>query len=303
MRAPRRRFRFLRSALSTATAVAAPRRRAARRIGGALTVGFVGGGVALNSLDEGRTATVLAALVPATVDYQVVSWKHRNSSPEEAKDAFDDYHSRWADEPLRVIMKLRGFYVKTGQVLAGQPDVLPAAYGRSLKILQDSVPAQPFDVVREIVESELGCALEDVFSTFDETPLGAASIGQVHRATLSDGTEVVVKVQYPAAERFFRLDMETIKGIFRIANPVRADSRSRSRSLARALSPLSLSTRSDVHSSSPFISVDHSTTVPTRRHGALAGVRWCTRVHRRHVRARIRLRQRSSLPSPRSQSI
>ena len=195
------------------------RRRALRRGGGALLAASIGGGIGINVLDEGRTATVLTSLIPATVDYQVVSWQVRNAPEAKVKEAFDDYHARWADEPLRVIMKLRGFYVKTGQVLAGQPDVLPPAYGASLKVLQDSVPAQPFDVVRAIVEEELGCGLEEVFASFDEAPLGAASIGQVHRATLRDGSEVVVKVQYPMAEKFFRLDIETIKAIFRVANP------------------------------------------------------------------------------------
>lgn len=195
------------------------RRRALRRGGGALLAASIGGGIGINVLDEGRTATVLTSLIPATVDYQVVSWQVRNAPEAKVKEAFDDYHARWADEPLRVIMKLRGFYVKTGQVLAGQPDVLPPAYGASLKVLQDSVPAQPFDVVRAIVEEELGCGLEEVFASFDEAPLGAASIGQVHRATLRDGSEVVVKVQYPMAEKFFRLDIETIKAIFRFANP------------------------------------------------------------------------------------
>ena len=65
--------------------------------------------------------------------------------------------------------------------------------------------------MRAIVESELGCPLEQVFSSFEDEPIGAASIGQVHRATLRDtGGRVVVKVQYPEVEEYFRYDMQTL---------------------------------------------------------------------------------------------
>ncbi|EGB11716.1 hypothetical protein AURANDRAFT_17497, partial [Aureococcus anophagefferens] len=69
---------------------------------------------------------------------------------------YEAYHARWADEPLKVCLDLRGFYVKIGQVMSGQPDLIPEAYGDSLKVLQESVPPQPFELVRSIVEAELG---------------------------------------------------------------------------------------------------------------------------------------------------
>ena len=79
-----------------------------------------------------------------------------------------------------------------------RPDLLPDAYGRSLKVLQTEVPPKPFRVIKGIVERELGCALGDAFATFDEAPLGSASIGQVHRATLAARRDV--------AEDFSRLN-------------------------------------------------------------------------------------------------
>ena len=74
--------------------------------------------------------------------------------------------------------------------------------------------------MRRLVESELGAPVEDLFSRFDlEKPLGAASIGQVHAATLRNGLEVVVKLQYPDAERFFRNDIRCLKGFCRVFSP------------------------------------------------------------------------------------
>jgi len=92
-------------------------------------------------------------------------------------------------------------YVKLGQILSSRPDLLPAPYPQALARLQDDVKPFAFEQVRAIVEEELGVRLSKAFSTFDAQPMAAASLGQVHLATLRDGTEVVVKVQRPGVAR------------------------------------------------------------------------------------------------------
>ena len=92
-----------------------------------------------------------------------------------------------------------------------------------MSVLQDQCPYKPFPIIRRIIEEEYNQPLEDIFETFDPTPIGSASIGQVHRATLKGrgGQKVVVKVQYPEVERLFRGDVRTIKMFAQVAQPGR----------------------------------------------------------------------------------
>jgi predicted unusual protein kinase regulating ubiquinone biosynthesis (AarF/ABC1/UbiB family) len=88
-------------------------------------------------------------------------------------------------------------FVKLGQILSSRPDLLPEPYLKALSRLQDKVKPFPFEQVEEIVVAELGVRLSKAFTNFEQEPLAAASLGQVHRATLRDGRAVVVKVQRP----------------------------------------------------------------------------------------------------------
>lgn len=101
-------------------------------------------------------------------------------------------------------------YIKMGQLLSTRFDLLPPAYTEALTRLQDTVEPFPFDEVREIVEEELGARIKDLFAFFDEEPLAAASLGQVHRATTRSGRDVVVKVQRPDVRETIRGDMDVL---------------------------------------------------------------------------------------------
>jgi ubiquinone biosynthesis protein len=101
-------------------------------------------------------------------------------------------------------------FVKLGQLMSSRVDLLTPAYVEALSRLQDDVEPFPFEQVEEIVSDELEVRLSRVFPTFDQKPLAAASLGQVHRATLRDGREVVVKVQRPGIRRQVLDDMEVL---------------------------------------------------------------------------------------------
>lgn len=104
-------------------------------------------------------------------------------------------------------------YVKFGQLLSTRPDVVPQEYIAALESLQDDLEPFSFADVERIVEEELGVRLSKAFESFDSTPLAAASLGQVHRATLRDGRDVVVKVQRPNVSEQVHRDLEVFTEI------------------------------------------------------------------------------------------
>ncbi len=108
-------------------------------------------------------------------------------------------------------------FVKFGQLLSTRPDIVPPDIIVELRKLQDDVTPVPFAQVREVVEAELGQPLERLFLEFDETPIAAASIGQVHAAVLPNGRRVAVKVQRPTAPRQIEADLGLLYQAAKIA--------------------------------------------------------------------------------------
>lgn len=125
---------------------------------------------------------------------------------------FDDLHDKGAENALKIIHNLRGFYVKVGQYISGRPELLPPSYLQRFRTLQDEVPGRPMSYITACIERELGQPIDEIFSKFDPVPLGVASIGQVHKATLKEGErEVCIKVQFDEVQRQFYVDLSCIR--------------------------------------------------------------------------------------------
>lgn len=126
-------------------------------------------------------------------------------------------YTRW--ERIRMIAEELGpTFVKFAQVLSIRPDLLPQPLIEQLEKLQDRVPPFPFSEVRNIIKLETGNELEDLFDDFQETVLASASIGQVHRARLKSGEEVVVKIQRPGVTDMVERDISILKEVVNMAD-------------------------------------------------------------------------------------
>ncbi len=123
----------------------------------------------------------------------------------------DRIHRRSARRFYRASVQQQGAFLKVGQLLSARPDLLPPAWIEELSPLQDAAPPIGFDEVRTTVEAELGAPLHERFSAFDEAPLAAASIGQVHRAVTREGQEVAVKVQRPGIGELVDHDLAVLE--------------------------------------------------------------------------------------------
>jgi ubiquinone biosynthesis protein len=138
------------------------------------------------------------------------------AAEEEARGARERAQMSSAVRARRVLEDLGPSFVKLGQIASTRPDVLPSEVITELKKLQDSVPPVPFSDIKKQVEASLGAALEQIYVTFDETALAAASIAQVHRAVLrtDDGPrDVVVKVQRPGIAETIASDLDLLHGL------------------------------------------------------------------------------------------
>src|SRR5215213_10108427 len=135
--------------------------------------------------------------------------------------ALERRHIEAAEQIVSALGTMKGAAMKLGQVMSFLdvglvPEEYRDEFQRKLGELRDAAPKVRFVDMRKVVESELGEKLSDAFAEFDETPIAAASIGQVYRARLHDGRDVAVKVQYPGVAQAVRADMQNIGMILRL---------------------------------------------------------------------------------------
>ena len=125
-------------------------------------------------------------------------------------------HRRNAARLADGFTRLRGVFIKLGQVLSVIGTFLPRAFGEALEKLQDNVPAQPFPAIEGRLREALGDDPLERFQSFEKKPLAAASLAQVHRAVTRDGRVVAVKVRYPGIETLIRRDLAVLRSILPI---------------------------------------------------------------------------------------
>jgi predicted unusual protein kinase regulating ubiquinone biosynthesis (AarF/ABC1/UbiB family) len=109
------------------------------------------------------------------------------------------------------LLQLGPTFIKVGQLLSTRADLLPSESVEELSKLQDKVPAFSYEKAKQILEKELGKPIAKLFAYFDRIPMAAASLGQVHKAKLFSGEEVVVKVQRPGLLKLFAIDLAILK--------------------------------------------------------------------------------------------
>lgn len=119
---------------------------------------------------------------------------------------------------VRDLETLGPTFVKLGQMLSTRPDIVPPAFATALERMQENTLAIPVERIRQIIEQELGVPLNKAFSEFDPIPLGCASLAQVHRAALRDGTPVAIKVQKPEVAAQVRSDLDVLKSFAHAAD-------------------------------------------------------------------------------------
>jgi predicted unusual protein kinase regulating ubiquinone biosynthesis (AarF/ABC1/UbiB family) len=116
---------------------------------------------------------------------------------------------------VETLGELKGAAMKVGQMLSLHEGLLPAEVAEVLRALQREAPRVPAEVMRFEVEGSLGGKIDELFESFDEEAFAAASIGQVHRARLTDGRRVAVKIQYPAIDQIIKADLGNLRRLFR----------------------------------------------------------------------------------------
>ncbi len=138
------------------------------------------------------------------------AWSYSGGMTDERKAQRRRILAIWIRETL---LDLGPTFIKVGQLFSTRSDLFPAEYVEELAKLQDKVPAFSYEKVEAIIQQDLGKTVPELYKSFDPIPLAAASLGQVHRAQLHSGEEVVVKVQRPGLKKLFTIDLEILKGI------------------------------------------------------------------------------------------
>jgi predicted unusual protein kinase regulating ubiquinone biosynthesis (AarF/ABC1/UbiB family) len=153
-------------------------------------------------------AFVLTLLTRSWIDGK--SWSYPGGMTEAKKADRRISEAIWVRETF---LQLGPTFIKVGQLFSTRADLFPTEYVEELSKLQDRVPAFSYEQVEQIITQDVGKKINQLYAYFDPVPLAAASLGQVHKAKLHTGEEVVVKVQRPGLAKLFTIDLAILKGV------------------------------------------------------------------------------------------
>ncbi|MFA7248609.1 MAG: AarF/UbiB family protein [Dehalococcoidia bacterium] len=158
----------------------------------------------------GRTIPIAATIIRLWLEWRWLRVKRRIYGVEAMREATHRFHLGAGRAVVRRAIRQQGLIVKTCQFLGSRADILMDEYVRTLSLVHDRVPPRPWPEMRPVIERELGMPIAEAYAEFDPEPIAAASLAQVYRARLHDGTPVAVKVQYPGIENIVRWDLDVI---------------------------------------------------------------------------------------------
>ncbi len=163
-----------------------------------------------------RTAQLASMGARTGANLATMKAKSVFASDERKEELRAEFELQSAEQVAEALGNMRGAMMKLGQMASYLDQGLPEPVRNALAQLQSDAPPMSFELARGVVESELGKPLSELFSSFEETPLAAASIGQVHRAVALDGRDVAVKVQYPGVGDAVAADLENSDLLFQM---------------------------------------------------------------------------------------
>ncbi|MEE9254576.1 MAG: AarF/UbiB family protein, partial [Pseudomonadales bacterium] len=154
-----------------------------------------------------RSARIGYTAASVWLRYKLPRWwdARRGRDPDERDMA--QIHQRNADQIYATAVSMRGMLVKMCQVIGTRSDIFPPQYVKTLAQCHDALPPRDIDTIRGVIEEDFARPIGEIFSDIEPTPVAAASLAQVHGATLTDGRKVAVKVQYPDIEHIIGTDL------------------------------------------------------------------------------------------------
>ena len=179
-----------------------------------------------SGLTQGRTKRALqvgslTSAIGSSYAWHVLKRPFQSASKQEQQ--LLDVHLKSALRIVESSRELRGAFMKLIQMLSMRSDLLPPEVVNILSVVQSSVPPMDYDLIREQVKKELGTFPEEIFQSFEQEAFAAASLGQVHRATLKNGADVVVKIQYPGVDATVEQDLKNMHALLNVLTRITRD--------------------------------------------------------------------------------